>query len=156
MRGSTTWLPTRVKRVAAATMTLGVLASGTAHALTISGIDVIYDGVAQGAGYGYTIWDGRPLVSATWADKRRGNDISTYTKANFYQYRYTCALGSPCRKAWLSVSTANGPNTFSQISGYGLRGQLSGYAGTYAVYLNVCADVAWQIDPCATRGRYGF
>ncbi|GAB3058671.1 hypothetical protein GCM10027053_20790 [Intrasporangium mesophilum] len=156
MRALTRRLSTRVKRVAAATVVLGVTATGTAHALTISGIDVIYDGVAQGSGYGYTMWDGRPLVSATWADKQPTNAHWIYANASFYQYRYTCALGSPCRYAWMFVNQANGPDTSSKISGYGLRGQLSGYSGTYAAYLNICADVAWRVDPCATRGRTGF
>lgn len=131
------------------------IGSGTAYAASIPGIDVYYAGVVQGAGWGTTIWDGRPLVSATWADKR-ANSYSIYANASFYQYRYTCDLGSPCRYAWMFVSKANGPNTTSKVSSYGLRGELSGYSGTYGAYLNICADIPWQADPCASRGRYGF
>lgn len=147
-------LSKRIKRVSAATLTLGALGAGAAHAVSIPGIDVYYASVVQGAGWGTTSWyDGRGLVAATYADKR-SNSYTVYTNARFYQYRTDCAV--TCSTGWKFVNQADGPNTSSSVSAYGLRGELSGRTGTYGVYYNVCADIPFQSDPCASRGRYGF
>lgn len=145
----------RLKRVVGLAVAAVIGVGGTAYAATIQGIDVGYDGVVQGSGWGTTWWNGKPHVTGTWADKR-SNSYGIYANAVFSQRQYTCNLGNPCRWAWLSYQQVNGPLTSSKVTSYGFNGSTTGKSGYYGAALNVCVDVPWRFDPCNSRGRYGF